>query len=470
MAGIPGTGRAQARAGEARRVALRVLHSIEVEGAFANLALDEFLERGRLSPADRALATELVYGVTRWRGRLDFVLDSLSRRPVRELPAWIRNILRLGLYQILYLDRVPVHAAVSESVALAHEFGHRGTAGLVNAVLRRAARDGHRVSLPKVGEDPAVQLAVELSHPEWIVRRWLGRYGLDRTRRLCLAGNESASLTLRANLLRCTRPGLIERLAREGVAADPGSLFPEAVVCRRGTSIGSLAAHQAGLCSVQDEAAMSAARVVAPRPEWLVIDACAGVGGKATHLAEMMGDRGRVVAIDLHEHKLRLLGGAARRLRLRTIETRVMDARDLADSDLAGTADAVLVDAPCSGLGVLRRRPDLRWRLRPEDLHPLTSLQREILTAAAACVRPGGVLVYATCSIEPEENEEIVEGFLASNLEFEAGNAAETLAASADGGRAGAVGKQTAGGAVVFIPEQRGPDGFFVARLVRRRG
>lgn len=465
------------RATAARRLALGVLREVDEGGAFVNLALDQALEGSGLPAADRALATELVYGVTRWRGRLDYVLDHLSRRPVGDLPAWIRNILRMGLYQILYLDRVPDRAAVSESVLLAREFGHRGTAGLVNAVLRQAAARGRLVPLPPADEDPVRRLAVEHSHPEWLVRRWLGRLGPERTAALCRVNNEAAPLTLRANAVRVTRDELLARLKAEGAEAGPGRYFPEAAVYRGGAPLRDLAAYREGLFSVQDESAMSAARAVAPKPGWLVVDACAGVGGKATHLAELMGDRGTVVAVDLFEHKLGLLRKAAQRLGLGSIVTRRLDARHLASSDLAGLADAVLVDAPCSGLGVLRRRPDLRWRLKEVDLAGLAGLQADILAAAAACVRPGGVLVYATCTVEPEENQAIVEGFLARNLEFDADDAAAAAGVDPErlgrgltegSGRSGSGRPELSGRDLVFTPESGGPDGFFVSRLVRR--
>jgi len=435
-------------ASPARRLALIVLREADKDGAYVNLALDRALEGSRLSPVDRSLATELVYGTTRWRGRLDYVLDRLSSRPVDDLPVSIRNILRLGLYQLLYLTRVPRHAAVAESVALGREFGHRGTAGLVNAVLRRAADEAADVPLPPADGDPAERLAVEYSHPAWIVRRWLARFGPEATAALCRVDNEAAPLTLRANLTRTSRDTLIKGLAREGVRAEVGRLCPEAVICREVRPLRDLLAFRKGLFSVQDEGAMAASRAVAPEPGWLVVDACAGVGGKTTHLAELMGGRGRVVAVDPYGHKLRLLRESAARLRLGGIETRQLDSRRLPESDLAGVADAVLVDVPCSGLGVLRRRPDLRWRLRESDLPGLVALQRELLAAAGACLRPGGVLVYATCTLEPEENEGIIEGFLASNLEFDAVGLGQP--------------------ASPLLPTSGGPDGFFVARMQRR--
>lgn len=439
---------ADKRAGSARRQALKVLKAIDADGAYANLALDQVLERDpaarALGPADRALMTELVYGVTRWRRRLDHTIDAYSTTPSGKLPVFARNALRLGVYQIVYLDKVPDRAAVFESVALAREFGHAGTAALVNAVLRRVARLGPAPLPPEAAEGPADRLAVEFSHPTWLVRRWLDRLGLEETRRLLTVDNEAAPLTLRANRRRVSAAELAVRLEAEGVATSPGRLFPEALICRSELPLRRLASYQAGLFSVQDESAMSAARWVDPQPGWLVVDACAGVGGKSTHLAELMDDTGRVVAVDLFQHKLALLRSAATRLGLGSIETRRLDARELPASDLAGRADAVLVDAPCSGLGVLRRRPDLRWRVGPEDLDQLTELQREILAAAARCVRPGGVLVYATCSIEPAENEAVVGGFLASDHEF--------------------VQDKT----VLFRPESGGPDGFFTARLLRR--
>ncbi len=464
------------RASPARRLVLRILRDVDAGGAFVNLALDEALEASALGPADRALATELAYGVTRWRGRLDWILDHLCSRPMGELPVWIRNILRMGLYQILYLERVPDRAAVYECVALAHEFGHRGTVGLVNAVLRQAASRGSSVPLPPAGPDPAKRMAVEWSHPEWLVARWLRRYGPERTAALCAVDNESAPLTLRCNLLRTTRKELLGRLESEGTVAAPGNVFPEAVVYRGPRPLRELEAYRDGLFTVQDEGAMAVARAVAPRPGWLVVDACAGVGGKATHLAELMGDRGRVVAVDLFEHKLGLLRETAARLDLGCIETRRLDARALPASDLTGAADAVLVDAPCSGLGVLRRRPDLRWRVAESDLAALAHLQAAILVAAASCVKPGGSLVYATCSLEPEENQRVVEGFLASNLEFEVDDAAVAAGLNATSGSfeteepRGRGRPDRPGGSLLLLPRSGGPDGFYVCRLIRLGG
>jgi len=468
--GVGTGGRAAGRASPARRLALKVLRRVDEGGAYVNLALDEALDGEGLSWADRALATELVYGVTRWRGRLDWALGRLCDRPLEDLPVWIRNILRMGLYQLAFLERVPVWAAVAESVSLAREFGHRGTAGLVNAVLRRAASEG----VPDPGElgrplDPAVRLAVEHSHPEWLVRRWLARLGEEKTRELLRLDNEPARLTLRVNSTRTDREGLARCLAGEGVEAFPGRLFPEALHCRTVRPVRQLRAYAEGLFSVQDEGAMAAARTVAPRPGWLVVDACAGVGGKSTHLAELMGGRGRVVAVDLFEHKLALLERTAQRLGLHGIQTRRLDARELGSTDLAGAADAVLVDAPCSGLGVLRRRPDLRWRLKEKDFADLVRLQGELLEAAAACVKRGGVLVYATCSLEPEENEGVVEGFLARNLEFAADEAA--AAAGLSWSLSGSVHRTGSGGRYLLLwPERGGHDGFFVARMVRLAG
>lgn len=440
--------RATRRASSARRLALKLLKSIEADGAYANLALDKALEREpsarALGPADRSLVTELVYGVTRWRLHLDHTIDAYSSTPAAELPVWARNALRMGVYQILHLDKIPDRAAVFESVALAREFGHPGTAALVNAVLRKVTGEG-AAPLPAVGPNGAAErLSVEFSHPVWLVRRWLEHFGDDETRRLLAVDNEAAPLTLRANVTRVSPPELMARLESEGVATTPGRRFPEALVGRSSDiPLRRLGAYQAGLFSVQDESAMSAGHAVDPQPGWLVIDACAGVGGKSTHLAELMGDAGRIVAVDLFRHKLDLLRASMSRLGLTSIETRCLDARELPRSDLDGQADAVLVDAPCSGLGVLRRRPDLRWRLGPEDIDRLTGLQAEILEAAAHCVRPGGVLVYATCSVDPSENEVVVRGFLASHTEFVQDNT-EALR-----------------------PESEGPDGFFVARLVR---
>jgi 16S rRNA (cytosine967-C5)-methyltransferase len=390
----------------ARELALQLLMAIETGRVYPGLALERSLGRGSFTPADRHLITELVQGVTRARNTLDWALAAYLRRPLDSVPPPIRNALRLGAYQMLYLDRIPAAAACDESVKLARRYGHRGTAGLVNAVLRRLARAG-LPPLPDIDVDPVGHLSLAHHHPPWLVERWLDRMGREATLALLAANNRPAPTSIRVNRLRAVPAVLQHELEVLGIMVTRSALLPEGLLLASPPPLRSLAAFREGRFQVQDESSMLAAWVVNPQPGWLVVDACAAPGGKATHLAELMGDRGQVVAIDPSAARLRLVTEAADRLGLRSIRAVHGDARDMARL-VPESADAILVDAPCSGLGTLRRRSDLRWARQAGDLASLAELQLSLLAAAASRVKPGGVLVYSTCSTEPEENEQVV--------------------------------------------------------------
>lgn len=432
----------------AREAALQALLAIE-RGAEAREALDAALARRAIDRRERRLATQLVYGCTRLRRRLDHELEArLQRRRLSDLPPPIRNVLRLGLFQIRYLDRVPAYAAVGEAVTQARRHGHPGTAALVNAVLRRAA--GAPAPEPA---DPAVAF----SHPSWLVQRWRERLGEAETRALLAADNAAPPLVMRVNRLRATREEAVAGLAEEGVEAVPGLHCPEAVRLPEGAPVASLAAFAGGWLTVQDEASMLVGHAVGPWPGWTCLDVAAAPGGKATHLAELMGDTGTVVANDLEPARSALTAATAARLGLRSIVVRTGDAREL-PREFGGRCDAVLADLPCSGLGSLCRRPDLRWRKEEADLRRLPPLQRDLLSVAADCVRPGGCLVYSTCSTEPEENEEIVAAFLAARRDFRP----DPLRLPDPDLAAGSW-------QVRLWPHRHGTDGFFIARMVRVR-
>lgn len=444
-------------------MALKALRAIEDRDAFANQALDAALKRSSLAGPDRALATELVYGVTRRCNTLDWAIAQVSSRPLAAMDGWTRNILRLGVYQLLFLDRVPDAAAVHESVELAKRYGHAGTAGFVNGVLRGVIRRRDEILDLSGVAGAAERFALRHSQPLWIAERWLNRFGPEEAAELCASCNQTPPLTVRANLLRTTRSALQERLRGEGIEAEPARHHPQALELRGFPPIERIAAFREGLFSVQDEGSMLTASALGPRPGDTVIDACAGRGGKSTHLAELMGNRGRVVACDVHEHKLRQAREAARRLGVDIIAPLVLDARRLGELMPEG-ADRVLVDAPCSGLGALRRRPDLRWRKRPPQLEDLRRLQLAILRGAAACVKPGGALVYATCSTEPEENQELVEAFLDGAPDF----SLDPLWPHLPVGLWKEPGVDE--GWLQLLPHRHGTDGFFIARLARAGG
>lgn len=445
-----------------REAALRVLYDVDVKAAYANLALDHHLSRSRLDGRERALATELAYGVTRRRAALDWAIAQVASRPLEKMDPWVRNILREAVYQILYMDRIPHAAAVDQAVELARQYGHEGVAKFVNGVLRNLIRKLPELPWPDEEADPVRALAVRHSYPEWLVAQWLERFGRDEAVRLLEAGNQVPPLTVRVNRLKATREEAAAALAREGVRAEPTRHSPYGLILRDLTSAASLEQLEAmkqGLITVQDESSMLAAAVVNPQPGWTVIDVAAAPGGKATHLAELMDNRGRVIALDVHPHKVDLIEENARRLGTTIVEPVCLDARRVGEA-MPGRADAVLCDLPCSGLGTLARRPDARWRKRPEDVEALVPVQRAILESAARALRPGGVLVYSTCTIQPAENEELVEAFLADHPEFRFDNIWDYLPGSI--AREG-----QAEGYVQLLPHVHGTDGFFIARLVK---
>ena len=443
-------------AAPARAAAARVLERVLEDAAFADLALDAELERARLPARDRALATELVYGTLRWQRYLDWVLAPHSRRRVESLDTRPLVLLRMTAYQIVFLARVPSFAAVNDAVTLARRRARPGVAEFVNAVLRSFTRRGAREREPTPPPDPTEALALRCSFPTWLAARWIGRWGAVEAEALMRAMNERPPLTLRANTLKTTREALAERLAREDtIAARSTGWAPEGLVADHGGRPASWGAFADGSFAVQDEASMLVARLLEPRPGETVADVCAAPGTKTTHLAQLMDDRGRLLAFDPQPARLALVSESARRLGVGIVEALEGAAEDLAGR-FTGGCDAVLVDAPCSNLGVLRRNPEVKWRRHAGDVATGAIRQRAILTAAASMVKPGGRLVYATCSLEPEENDEVVREFLAGDPRF-AVDAPSAFPLALD-----------AGGVLRCLPHRHGTDGFTAVRLRRR--
>ena len=393
--------------------------------------LERELERSGFERRDRDLATELAYGMLRRRGTLDHLLARFSRIPLKKLQPRVLEVLRLGAYQLLFLDKVPAPAAVHEAVEIAKRVTSPGAVGFVNACLRALLRaivsrasgpgDDPRKALP-VGEDawcifgepvlpeprrwPARYLAAAHSHPEWLMRRWLARFGEEACRRLCEANNRHAGLTLRVNRQRATREALIAELVREGRWAKP--LGADHVLVDQAGSLAGLAPLRDGLCTVQGVAASAAAALLAPRPGELVLDLCSAPGSKACQLAELAGGEARILALDISPVRLRLVAENARRLGARTVWPVAADGT-ACERLLRAECDAALVDVPCSNTAVLMRRVESRWRLSEARIAELAELQRRLIASAAAVVRPGGRLVYSTCSLEAEENEQVAE-------------------------------------------------------------
>jgi len=438
-----------------REAALRILHAVDTRGTFSDILLDgahaePARDPGGSDPRDRSLLHELVKGTLRWRGWLDHALDARVHIGIDKVQPWVKNVLRMGAYQILFLDRVPAHAAVDESVKLAHKYGHPGTAGLVNSVLRRLAEEKETVT-PPAGDDPE-SLAISGSHPLWLTERWCERFGPAATRELLAANNRPARLGLRVNRLRGTRERLIELLAAEGVTALPAAVSPDLVWVEGPCAPARIKAFQEGWCTVQDESEALVGLLVAPQAHERVLDLCAAPGGKCTHLAELMGDEGEVWAMERNESRIAALESAVERLATHSVHVVHGDGRNYT---FPMPFDRVLVDAPCSGLGVLGRRADARWRKGPEVLREMLPAQLELLVAGGRRARPGGVLVYSVCSFEPEETVGVVERFLRQNPSFVLETAAGLLPEPA----------VDPNGFMQILPHIHGCDGAFAARF-----
>ncbi len=440
------------RAADPRAKALEILRAVE-SGAFADALIEE--ARPALTPRDRAFLLELVYGALRNRSRLDWALDRLSSQPLTSTDPWTRNLLRLGAYQILFLDRVPVSAAVNTSVELAKKRGRK--TGYVNGLLRNLDRQRDGIVWPGP-EDPVKRLSVLHSHPAWLLSRWIDRYGMEATEEALRRNNQPAPLVIRTNSLRTTRGALAALLVEQGAEVRETRYAPAGLEILTSPGLPALPAFQDGLFMVQDEAAQLVALMLGAMPGDAVLDACAAPGGKAAHLAELMQNRGRITALDIDAVRLDRIRENSRRLNAEIIEPVKADASTYG----LGSYDRVLIDAPCSGLGVLRRHPDGRWNKTEADILVRCRAQAAILANCARLLKPGGSLVYATCTTEPEENEQIIDGFLkASGGAFALDDPRPLLPQAARR-------LVDSRGFLRTFPAAPEMDGFFGARLVRR--
>jgi 16S rRNA (cytosine967-C5)-methyltransferase len=410
-------------------VALAVLGRVFDEGAFADRAFRAEAERARLDPRERAFAQQLAYGVVQRRATLDHLIASLSSRPVAQLDPRVRDALRLGLFQLLFLGGVADHAAVSESVELAKG---RGGDKLVNAVLRRAQREG-RALVEDLSDETPDGAALMHSHPDWLVQMWWDELGPDETRALLARDNEPPESAVRVNTLRAARVEL-------PVPAHPAPGLPEGLVLDAPFDVHASEVFARGELMPQSRGSMTVSRVLDPQPGERVLDLCAAPGAKTTHIAALMEGRGEVVAIEAHAGRAEALAENCRRMGAENVRVLAQDAREPVGD---GRFDRVLLDPPCSDLGTLQSRPDVRWRKDQALISRVSEEQAELLEAAAEQVRPGGVLVYSTCTISARENEERMAAFLASHSDF----------------------RQTR--VMQLLPHREGTDGFFIARLDR---
>ena len=441
-----------------RGAAVSVLVRIRREGRHADQLIDQELVAGHLSGPDRGLFAELVFGVLRRQGTLDHVLSAFVSQSLERLEPVVLEVLRVGLYQLMYLDRIPPSAAVNEAVKLAKMICPRAS-GLINAVLRNYLRHPDRPVFPDQLTAPVASIAARHSQPAWLVSQWLEQVGATEAELLAEASSRQPLLTLRVNTLKTDRDTLLQMFEENGIAAKAGSFSPDAVLLEGNHQVAALPGFAAGLCAVQDEASQMAALLLAPQPGERVADTCAAPGGKATHLAQLMENRGEILAMDLAAAKLRRIEESAARLGITIIRVRAGNLRE-PDRTLDNSCDRVLLDAPCSGLGVIRRNPEAKWRLSPDDIKRLAETQKCLLDNAARMLKPGGTLLYSTCSTSCEENENIVAEFLSRHPEYVLEDLKTIFPGYAE--------LFTADGMFRSWPHRHGMDGFFAARIRKK--
>ena len=439
-------------------MAVEILNRVEEEGAYAEPLLNAFLSsHPQTKLQDRRLTTEIVYGTLRMRGNLDWVIERLYRGKLNTMDVCLRNILRTALYQLLFTERIPDFAIVNEAVEITKKMRRRGS-GLVNAILRNFIRRKDQIPYPEMGKDPAHYISVVHSHPLWMVEKWIEMFGVEETAALCRANNQVPPVTVRVNTLTTTRERTKEKLSQHGFEVEETSSSPDGlIISNPPIPVRATDCYISGMIQFQDEASQLIAYLVSPKPGENILDICAGMGGKTTHLAAVMENRGRILALDINEKKIDALCKNASRLNAVVVDTQVGDAREKPGKAFAESFDRILIDAPCTGLGTLRRNPEIKWRIRPEDAEKCSILQKAILENAAACLKKGGYLIYSTCTITKEENEAVIMDFTNRHPDFICNRPPDAIDSSLVDDR----------GYFRSYPHCHGTDGFFGAVVVK---
>lgn len=440
----------------ARKLALLALVEVDKKDAYVNLSLRELLRQKRLPAKERAMVTALAMGVVKMRLYLDHIVQHFCDYPLDELPVFVRNILRMAAYELVFFGH-PAAVVGNEYVKLAKRFEHEGLAALVNAVIRRMGEGWRDVPIPSLDEDPVAHISISTSHPRWMVARWVNLWGVEETLALCQANNEPPPLCIRVNLKYTERDLVARALEFRCRKIEPSPWVPECLRLDTTHDVTKLPGFIGGLFTVQDEGAMVVTYLLEPKPGEIIVDACAAPGGKTTHIAEMTKDEAEVIAVDSHPSRLKLVEENAVRLKLFNIKTVLGDWTELAQQ-FVNRADKVLLDVPCSGTGTLRRKADARWKKSEEQVRQLADLQLRLLEASSSVVRKGGVIVYATCSLEPEEDEQVVKSFLELHPEFVLEDPRPFLPAEIPGAVTGE-------GFLRLFPHKHNTDGVFAARL-----
>lgn len=441
-----------------RYLAVEILDKIENEGSYSNLLLREIIAKDDLIIEDRNLLTELVYGVLQRKYKLDYQLEVFIRKQ-KKIQSWVKQLLRISLYQIEYLERIPNHAIVNEAVNIAKVKGHKGISGLVNGVLRNVLRKGVRNTSEIKNKNQ--RLSIQYSIPVWLIEEFIEDIGLEETKKLISSFNERPKLSLRVNTRKISRDNAIKRLEKEGYQANKSDISPYGIIVLNGIPVDT-SLFEKGLISVQDESSMLVAPALNVRPGDYVLDACAAPGGKSMHIASIFLSEesgGKIQALDIHQHKINLIYQNAKKQGVRDkVQAKKMDARKVLSEFEKETFDRILVDAPCSGLGLIRRRPEIRYNKTKKDIFQLEKIQLEIMNKVSQLLKEDGELVYSTCTLTKNENQLLVKKFLKENRNFEqipVNLSNKDLVLSQDK-------------SFTIYPHQYGTDGFFISRFRKK--
>jgi len=438
-----------------RGIAVKILNRVERTDSYLDKLLDIELKSDELNELDKRFLTELTHGVLRWKTRLDFIIEYFCKNKFAMQDPNIRNAMRVALYQILFLTKIPHAAAVNEAVEFIKKIRGQKAANLVNAVLRNIIRNLNKLPTPDNETDPIQYLSIMYAHPTWIVKRWVDRYGFYETEQLLAAINERPTIVVRANSLKTNADELAKLFDERGIKYVRSKYLENFLKVGHLSGIYNIDLFSQGYFSIQDESAGLVVKLLDPKPGETVIDLCSAPGGKTTYIGELMKNEGKIIAVDKYEHRLNLVKQSCERLGLTNVDFIAEDAT----AANFGVADKVLVDAPCSGFGVIQKKPDIKWQRELSDIKNLAKTQLELLETASKLVRNGGVIVYSTCTIEPEENIEVVKSFLDKHPEFEIEDARNYLPSEV----------VTNGGYMETFPHKHDMDGGFAVRLIKTK-
>jgi len=446
-------------ASNARELAFKILVDINKERAYSNIEINKLLV-DKIDSRDQGLIREIVYGVLENRLYIDHVIAQVSKIRLNRIHFNILEILRIGIYQIMFMDKIPDRAAVDESVKLATKYGHKGTVGYVNGVLRNIVRRKETFEQINV-KDQIEYISIKYSHPLYLVKRWVHEFGLQFTIDLCKANNQRPALNIRVNTLKTSRDRLKKKLEDKGFLCVVGNYANDCLIIENPQTITETEEYKEGLFFIQDESSMLVAQIMDPDEGSTILDLCAAPGGKSTHLAQKMNNKGQILSRDIHQHKIKLINNNAKRLGIEIIRASIFDALKR-DKELLKKVDYCLLDAPCSGFGIIRRKPEIKWNRKEKDIKELSKLQEKMLDVAKDYIKVGGSLIYSTCTIEKEENMEVINKFLKNNPHFSLANISDKIENKEN--------LETLDkGYIQLYPNIHGTDGFFIAKMIRER-